>query len=127
MIIRPQCLPGRHNHCGHTPECLWPEDCMVQWGDNGMVLDNLEKALTLGEKPNIVRYTAFFEAFPTDPDTFIRGEGKSVSEAEMKAFKCFEKQKNCQEHEFEKRGYKNGCGICRKCGLFMSSIFSVED
>ncbi len=46
----------------------WPEDCFVQCGDNGIVCG--KESYT----------TAFFEAFPESPKTFLRGEGAFVEE-----------------------------------------------
>lgn len=67
--------------------------------------------------------TAFFEAFPTDPATFIRGEGVDVPAAEMAAWAKFACQRDCAGHELERRGYRNGAGICKHCGLFVSRAF----
>ena len=48
--------------------------------------------------------TAFFEVYPKkDPDTFIRGQGKTINEAEEEAWKQYEKIINCHKHEFERR------------------------
>ena len=80
--------------------CLkpWPEDCFCQCGGNGVVFtDNssMGELLTnpkdqqeaikavLGEESKKTHYkTAFFEAFPKNPSCFIRGEGKTIEEAE---------------------------------------------
>jgi hypothetical protein len=81
--------------------------CFCQAGDNGIVFTRIGSYRT-----------AFFEAFPEDPNTFIRGEGKDIVEAEENAWVQFEKIKNCKEHEFERKGYRNGGGFCKNCGLF---------
>jgi hypothetical protein len=110
----------------------WPEDCFVQAGENGMVFNrgsinevfdpkNKNPLKTL--KKNYSYSTAFFEAFPSDPKTFIRGEGKTVKKAEDKAWKEFEKIRDCDGHEFERKGYTNGGGICTKCGMFSAHEF----
>ena len=52
-------------------KCDWPEDCFVQGGTSGLVL-----------KGKSTYKTAFFEAFPKNPDCFVRGEGESLEEAE---------------------------------------------
>ncbi|EOU1990218.1 hypothetical protein [Clostridium perfringens] len=67
--------------------------------------------------------TAFFEVYPKDPDTFIRGQGKTINEAEEEAWKQYEKIINCHKHEFERRGYENGLGFCKHCGLLKSKAF----
>lgn len=67
--------------------------------------------------------TAFFEAFPRNPDTFIRGEGPTIVEAEEDAWRQYMRVVACTSHEFERRGYRSGAGICTKCGLFESYAF----
>lgn len=90
----------------------WDDDCFVQCGDNGVVLS---------KKGNY--RTAFFEAFPKNPKTFIRGEGETIEEAEEKAWKQLEKYRACPKHEFERRDYTNGAGFCKHCNLFVSKCF----
>lgn len=85
----------------------WPDDCFVQGGTNGIVRTNQGHY-----------YTSYFEAFPKNPDCFIRGEGKDLEEAEKNAYEKFHKYFNCPKHEFEKvPGYKNGMGQCKCCGM----------
>lgn len=48
----------------------WPEDCFCQAGHSGVVFT----------KSGHYR-TAFFEAFPKNPNTFIRGEGSTIEVA----------------------------------------------
>lgn len=96
-----------------------------------MLNGGLEKTLgskTVGEivdnlKENYSYTTAFFEAFPRNPDTFIRGEGATIEEAETKAWNAFMKFSACEHPEFEKRKYRNGAGFCVKCGMFKSKAF----
>jgi hypothetical protein len=94
----------------------WPEDCSCQGGTSGIVFSK-----------NGNYETAFFEAFPKEPKTFIRGEGKTVEEAEQNAWEQFQRNIKCINHEFERRRYKNGCGICKHCGLFMSDVFEPDE
>lgn len=117
MNIRPQCLPGGHNHAGHTPIHPWPEDCMVQWGGRGLVL---------GSKPY---HTAFFEAFPAG--TFIRGEGATVAEAEDRAWAQHQREVACGEHAWSPmqpggRERLDGCGWCTRCGRFESKALPIR-
>jgi len=122
----------------------WPEDCFVQCGDSGVVFTgegSLENVLTntdtaqelidgvILDKPIQASHyrTAFFEAFPRNPDTFIRGEGGTIEEAEEKAWNRLQKISNCSGHEYEKRGYKNGAGFCKHCGLFTSNVFEPDE
>lgn len=102
----------------------WPEDCKVQGGDKGIVFDKKAEGGSYR--------TSFFEAFPRNPDTFIRGEGKSMQEAEQKAWEKYQRYLACPaDHEdpdnFERRGYKNGAGFCKECGLFRGKMFEPTE
>jgi hypothetical protein len=117
MIIRDHCQPGsRRNPDSWSPVEDWPADCVVQWGGKGVVFD----------RAGTYR-TAFFEAFPTDPATFIRGEGVDVPAAEAAAWTKFTRQRDCPGHELERRGYRNGAGFCAHCSLFVSRAFEPLD
>lgn len=97
----------------------WPRDCVLQGGGNGMVF---------GREPGTSYTTAFFEAFPTIPPTFIRGEGATIKEAEDAAWAKYERvTADDHTHEFEARTYRNGAGICKHCDLFQSDVFSPEE
>lgn len=119
---------------GEDYECkqFWPSDCFVQCGDMGLVLEKSIGEVFDSEDPlkevieNVSYTTAFFEAFPQNPKTFIRGEGKTIEEAEAKAFEKFEKYSACDHSSFEKRGYKNGYGFCTQCGMGKSQAFEPE-
>ncbi|MFY0516348.1 hypothetical protein ACOMCU_00760 [Lysinibacillus sp. UGB7] len=91
-------------------------DTTVQGGDVGLVLT---------DKGNYK--TAFVEAFPKNPRTFIRGEGKTISEAEDDAWEQYQRVLNCDGHEFERRGYRNGAGFCKKCNIFKSKVFEPSE
>lgn len=72
--------------------------------------------------------TCYFEAFPDVPKTFIRGEGKTMQEAETDAWNQFVKFSACIAHVFtdhlpDQQPYTNGAGFCSKCGLFVSNLF----
>lgn len=130
---------SREYECQHD----WPEDCFVQYGDSGIVfekgtmqetLDNPEKGLNnivkaqLGAPSAPKHYrTAFFEAFPNDPKTFIRGEGATVEEAETKTWEKFQKYSACNHPKFERRKYRNGAGFCVSCNMFKSKAFEPLD
>lgn len=92
---------------GYECKKPWPEDCFVQSGGSGLVLSRS------GKKPYT---TAFFEAFPRDPDTFIRGEGETIEEAEDKAYQKLLSYQACDDHDFERKT-EEGRGKCRHCGL----------
>lgn len=97
----------------------WPEDCYVQGGSRGLVMSR-----TPGKSYN----TAFVEAFPTQPATFIRGEGPTLEEAEKQAWAKYERvAAGDHEHEYEDRGYRNGAGFCKHCDLFTSNVFTPTE
>jgi hypothetical protein len=116
----------------------WPEDCFVQGGDNGIVFtegaaedsftdpEGTLKTILSGEGRRHYR-TAFFEAFPRNPNTFIRGEGATIEEAETQAWEEYQRYLVCpgpNGHEYEARGYENGGGICKHCGMFGSKVIA---
>lgn len=117
--------------------CEWPLECFVQCGGSGIVIDpsgpSLEEALSdtdtalaviAGKVPH--KSTAFFEAFPRKPDTFIRGEGATIGEAEESCWVQYQKMLACGEHEFERRDRVDGYCFCKKCelsGMFMDPLF----
>ncbi|MFC6197786.1 hypothetical protein [Ponticaulis profundi] len=90
----------------YRPRCEWGEDVTVQWGDCGSVFS-----------PHGSYVTAFFEAFPKG--FFIRGEGKTVSDAELDAFIKYERMLACgNNHQWRRGSYLNGGAHCRVCGQF---------
>lgn len=91
----------------------WAEGCGVQCGDSGIVFVQGGKSYM----------TAFFEAFPKNPNTFIRGEGVTIFDAEEDAWNQLQKFSACTHPDFEKRGYTNGAGFCVQCGMFKSKAF----
>lgn len=86
----------------------WPSSCFVQCGAKGVVLSAAGNY-----------QTAFFEAFP---DTFIRGEGSTVEEAEACAWEDYQHQLNCPGHDYVRRGNSEH-GSCRHCGRFQTNAF----
>jgi len=89
----------------YTCQNSWPDNCFVQCGDFSVPSRN-----------------AFFEAFPRTPDTFLRGEGRTIAEAEASCWKKYQRILACKaDHEnpenFDRRNYKNGLGFCKTCGL----------
>lgn len=90
----------------------WPAGCFVQGGHKGVVFGRTETYTT-----------AYFEAFP---DTFIRGEGETLEQAEDDAWERYLKRTSCPGHEWESRGYRNGGGFCKHCGTFESGAFTGE-
>lgn len=92
----------------------WPEGIHLQCGGNGIVL---------GEKPY---NTAFFEVFPKEPATFIRGEGITIELAEEAAWNKYQKIMHCSGHEFTREG-KTTRGICSNCKLRLTDYFPPLD
>ena len=89
----------------------WPENVLVQGGKAGLVL--------MEDEPNYL--TAFVEAFP---NTFLRGEGATLAEAEDKVWAQFQQLLACPTYPahgpFERRQYRNGSGYCTSCGAWFS-------
>lgn len=65
----------------------------------------------------------FFEAFPNNPSTYIRGQGVTLEEAETQAWNQLQKSLQCPGHEFERRHWTNGAGACKHCDLFQGHVF----
>jgi hypothetical protein len=130
------------NSRGGFYECKqdWPEDCFVQCGDSGIVITAHKSMDVLADKRKVVLAiigvlsdvestpelpfyrTAFFEAFPRIPNTFIRGEGKIVGEAETVCWNIYQQYLSCDHPSFEARDYENGSGYCTKCGLWFPGV-----
>lgn len=118
----------------------WPEDCRIQGGEHGVVfthapadpIADVLSAVVDAAAPDAApqrpdRYTtAFFEAFPSQPDTFIRGEGATVEAAEADCWARYQRIMACDAHVFERRGRRDGYGYCMKCGLG-SMVFEPLD
>ena len=90
----------------------WEENCSCQCGGSGIVFSDQGNYKT-----------AFFEAFPKDIDDYIRGEGSSIEEAEEDAWNKYRAIMDCEGHEYERKGYTNGNGVCKKCGVFAEKVF----
>lgn len=93
----------------------WPKRCHIQCGDRGVVLSSSGSYRT-----------AFFEAFPSSPKTFIRGEGQTLEDAENAAWAKYKRIKECPGHEFERRERTDGFGFCRHCNLFAKALVSLQ-
>lgn len=99
---------------GEQARYPWPEDLYLQGGKHGLVLTESGNDYT----------TAFVEAFPDR--TFIRGEGKTVAEAEDAAWAQYQRMVHCPKHPehgpFERRQYRNGAGFCTECGGWFHNV-----
>lgn len=117
----PSFFPKDNNHqiangtsIEYITEFNWQET-FIQCGTSGIVINKKG-----GYK------TAFFEAFPDigKYPTFIRGEGKTVKDAEIECWNKYKKQKNCENHEFTRivngKEREDGYGVCIHCNLSSS-------
>jgi hypothetical protein len=68
---------------------------------------------------------AFFEAFPRDPDTFLRGEGPTVEDAEDACWARYVRIRECSGHELVQDGVSPH-GTCRHCGLWQANVFQPK-
>lgn len=89
-------------------------DVFVQGGEMGYVFDANGGYST----------TAFVEC--ATADTFLRGEGKTLAEADEACWAQLQAYLGCPGHEFEPRAYRNGGGICKHCATFRSGVFTAE-
>ena len=95
----------------------WPADCFVQGGSHGLVLSKTGNY-----------QTAFVEAFPSSPSTFLRGEGATMEAAEDACWAQYERITACDHTAgYEARGYRNGAGFCKGCGMFASDVFDLAE
>lgn len=107
-------------------------DCFCQGGGGGIVFRSKRfKAIMEGANPieeldeglkdQETYITAFFEAFPKNPSCFIRGEGKTIEEAEEAAWQKYQKIISC-DHEMERRGRTDGYAYCKHCS-YSATVF----
>lgn len=96
-------------------------DCQYNWADTSVQCGDSGVVFT----PDGAYSTAFFEAFPKEPKVCIRGEGKTVQEAEMKAWDVYQRYVTCPQHEFIPEG-TSGDGVCQHCRLHQPDVFEPE-
>jgi hypothetical protein len=97
----------------------WPAETFLQGGTSGVVLRRTGGGYR----------TAFVEAH-SDTLGFLRGEGATWQEAEDDAWAKARRVLSCpgpNGHDWEARGYTNGCGFCRYCGRFGTGVFTAEE
>jgi hypothetical protein len=96
----------------------WPMAVFIQGGERGVVFGG----------PDGAYQTSFFEAFPAG--TFLRGEGKTLAEAEESAWEQYQRYLDCDgklgfgewHGPYERRQYRNGAGFCARCGIWMNRV-----
>jgi len=104
--------PRHITRTGEVAQHPWPEDLFIQ-GGNGIAFT-----------PDGQTYrTAFVEAFPDDPPTFLRGEGNTIAEAEDNCWKQYQRYAGCPHGKYERRQYRNGSGFCVHCGTWLNKVF----
>ena len=106
-------------------------DCGCQGGGKGIVLPSgsFDKIFDSDPLAGLVEgmvdkeayTTAFFEAFPNKPKCFLRGEGKTIEEAEESCWNKYQKVLSCN-HEMERRKRTDGYGYCKHCS-YSSTVF----
>jgi hypothetical protein len=95
-----------------------PYTCLKPW-DKEMYVQSGSSGLVLSDNGNYS--TAFFEAFPKNPSCFLRGEGKTIEEAEANCWDKYQKVVTC-DHEMERRNRTDGYGYCKNCS-YASMVF----
>jgi hypothetical protein len=103
------------NNTNYLARHPWPDGVLVQGGDRGVVFSRDRDPYS----------TAFVEAFPGQ--TFIRGEGSDLAEAEDAAWARYLVWRDCDgsggwHGPYERRQYRNGAGFCTRCGIWMSRV-----
>ena len=79
-------IASHHANDPWRPVLPWASEIMVQWGRQGIVFG----------KENSYN-TAFFEAYPGNG--FIRGEGKTLEDAEAQAFAEWQRDEKCSKSD----------------------------
>jgi hypothetical protein len=93
----------------------WDKDLTMQCGEKGIVA-------SLSQNKSYI--TAFFEVFPKSPKIVIRGEGKTLEEAELEAWNKFEKISNCIHSYVKSKNTRDA--FCEKCKITVSKYFAPE-
>lgn len=97
----------------HVAVHPWPDGMFVQGGGHGVVFSTEHGTYR----------TAFVEAFPETPPTFLRGEGETLAEAEDVCWAKYVRYRDCPHGAYDRAGYRNGSGICMKCGTWINGVF----
>lgn len=88
----------------------WADDVYLQCGSKGVVLKK-EGGYT----------TAFFEIFVSG--TYLRGEGKTIEDAETNVYEKYRPMLECKDHHFEQVGHQDRDGVCSHCGFIKKECF----
>lgn len=91
----------------------WKDYTRLQYGRSGLVMNS--------KNPEQSYRTAFFEAF--GDNYFARGEGATVEEAEVNAFKNMQKKLACSHEHYVPCGWDMSSGKCVACHSTKSNMF----
>lgn len=107
-------VSGQHRLAGlirNTSEpirCAWPEGTFIQGGARGIVLSGKNGAYR----------TAFAEVVIAD--TFLRGEGQTIEDAERDCWEQYQRISSCPAYPdhgpWDRGNYRNGAAFCLGCG-----------
>jgi hypothetical protein len=105
----------------YGPRQNWPDDTFVQWGPYSY--DS-----TKGGKRRKNYNRAFFEVFIEKPSTYLRGEGRTIYDAEMVCFSRWERILNCPGHDLQQQTLAH-MYACPHCDLEIniSGYIQLED
>ncbi len=91
------------NDSDYMTQHNWPKNCNLRYGHKSS--------------------TNFFEVMLKNSHVvYIKEEGRSIKEAEKKAWNKYQLMSKCR-HTFERKSYKSGVGICRQCGGIKFDVF----
>jgi hypothetical protein len=113
----------------------WGKDCSVKCGSDSLSLNSddlnkkLKKIIELDDEINISsRTVAFFEAyFNMEPSCVIRGEGKTIEEAEVAAYRQYRKILTCHHFELDRRGRADGFAYCKACPYYGMILYPLTN
>jgi hypothetical protein len=92
----------------------WPPFHLLQGGEDGIVI-----------VANGKNYKTAFVEILVD-HSLIRGEGKTLAEAELSCWNKYLNFITCNPHNWEAKHYVNGTGVCSKCSIMKSNVFTGE-
>lgn len=105
---------GQIRNTSYSISCAWPEGTSIQ---GGRVLREGEDGL---------QHDLHFVEVSTPPHGYFRAEAPTMAAAEQAAFARYQLSAQCPGHEWQARGYTNGAGFCRHCGVFGSNVLTGE-